>query len=184
MTKYEQNFQGNLTFSGSLNNQLIGTIEELLDEMPFSDEIRKWLTNHTEVRAALKAIVRDRFVPIRAITIVFDPPLEGIKESVGIYSIDRKQNNKIKQDYLMQGEDGTFVLFTGTTKGMNTGKYVQHVNAIESRYGSSGKSFLADHPHHPTLEDVPDAIRPYIEEVLSSGSPVGFFTWAKTKLRY
>ena len=157
------NLSGQLSFNGSLNVQ-VTTVEQLLDEEPFSPAIREWLREHAEVRDALKVIIRNRFVPTHAIFIVDNPRLKGVKQSIGIYSIDTAHANQIKQDYLMHEQDGTYVLFTGLPKRIKPSKYVQHVNTLEARYGEDGLNFYND--HHQILEQVSAQVRPYIEQAL------------------
>ncbi len=163
MTEYKMNFTAKLSVSGSLDHQ-ITSVEQLLDQEPFSPEIREWFRSHTEVRDALKIIIRNRFVPIHAISIVNNPLLKGVKQSIGIYSIDTKQKNQIKQDYLMNEEDDTFVLFTGLPDHIKPSNFVQHVNMLKDRYGKDGLNFYND--HHQELNEVSPKIRPCIEQAL------------------
>lgn len=163
MTDYKMDFSAQVGFSSSLDIQ-VTTVEQFLDQEPFSPEIREWFRNHTEVRDALKIIIHDRFVPTHAISVVDNPDLEGVKQSIGIYSIDTAQNNQIKQDYLMHETDDTYVLFTGIPKRIKPSQYVQHVNTLVKRYGPGGQSFYND--HHRDIDDIPPAIRSYIEIAL------------------
>jgi hypothetical protein len=165
MTQYKMGFNAQLGFNGSLGVQ-VTTVEQFLDQEPFSPEIRDWLRSHTEVRDALKIIIRNRFVPVHAISIVNNPSLVGVKQSVGIYSIDKMQNNQIKQDYLMHEDDDTYVLFTGLPSNIEPSRYVQHINTLENRYGPDGLNFFND--HHQRLDEVSPQVRPYIEQALSA----------------
>ena len=165
MVKYELDLKANLSFGGNLSKR-ITTVEELLDQEPFSPQIRTWLRVHTEVRDALKIIVRDRFVATHAISVVDKPLLQGVKQSIGIYSFDKKADCMLKQDYLMHEDDDTWVLFTGTPrKGkIRKSRYVQPVKLLKSRYGPDGLNFIND--HHPDLLQVAPEIRGHLEKAL------------------
>ena len=164
MTEYKMDLSGQLNLNASLGVQ-VETVEQFLDQEPFSPEIRQWLRDHTEVRDALKIIIRDRFVPVHAVSIVDSPVLRGVKQSIGIYSIDKTQDNQIKQDYLMHEDNGTYVLFTGLPNRIKPSKYVRHVNTLEGRYGPDGLNYFND--HHQELDEVSPLIQPYIEAALN-----------------
>jgi hypothetical protein len=165
MTDYKMSFDATLSFNGKLDYR-VTTVEQLLDQEPFSPDVREWLRQHTEVRDALKIIIRQRFVPTHAISIVKNPLLKGVKESIGIYSIDTHRGNQIKQDYLMHEDDDTFVLFTGLPRRIKPSQFVRHVDTLEKRYGPDGLNFFKD--HHKNIEDVPKEIRPYIERAIKN----------------
>lgn len=167
MTLYKKEFNAKLGFKGS-KNTLITTVEEFLDQEPFNPQIRKWFREHTEVRDALKIIITSRFVATHAISTVDNPLLKGVKQSIGIYSVDKTMACMIKQDYLMHEEDDTFVLFTGIPKEGNVkiSKYVQNVKTLESRYGPDGRNFYNN--HHPKFEEIASQIRPYIDIALKN----------------
>ena len=165
VVNFRMSFDGQLGFTDSLGHQ-IKTVEQWLDEEPLSPQIRDWLRLHTEVRDALKIIFRERFVPVHAISIVNNPDLKGVKQSIGIYSIDTAQGNKIKQDFLMHEINDTFILYTGIPSKFKESKYVRHVKTLESRYGPDGRNFYKD--HHQTIDQVSPDIRPYIEQALNN----------------
>ncbi len=164
MTRYSIDLNAELSFTGLLTFQ-VTTVEQLLDQEPFSPITRNWFRQHPEVRDALKIIIRSRFVPIHAISTVDNPDLKGVKQSIGIYSIDTKKSNQIKQDYLMHEQDDTYVLFTGLPRRIKPSKYVKHVKTLEDRYGPGGFNFFND--HHQTLEQVSPEIRPFIKRALN-----------------
>jgi hypothetical protein len=166
MGEYKLNLEASLGFSGDLDIR-IHSVEQLINQMqmPFSDQVKDWLEAHPEVLRALKIVVKNRFVPIRAISIVDNPDLNGVKQSIGIYSIDTNQDNQIKQDYLMHEEDDSFVLFTGLPRHIKRSKYVRHVSELEEKYGPDGQNFLSD--HHQILDEVNPDIRPYIKSAIN-----------------
>ena len=155
--------KANLSGSGTLSAR-INSVDSLLAEMPFYPEILEWFRNNIEVRNALKIIVRDRFVPIHAISIVDNPDLAGVIQSIGIYSIDLQENNQIKQDFLMHEEDGSFVLFSGLPPRISESKYVLHIKKLKNMYGPDGINYFND--HHQDIEEVSNLVRPHVREAL------------------
>jgi len=163
MVEYKMDFNASLNYSGSLEAK-VKTVEEYLDEHPLNQEIRAFLRQYIDVRNSLKIINRNRFIPIHAISIVKNPNLRGVDESVGLYVIDKKRDNLIIQDYLMK-EGDEYVLFTGFVAGTRTTKHIKHVKELEHRYGADGKNYFND--HHRTIDEVPADIRPHIIKVLN-----------------
>lgn len=144
----------------------VRSVEQLLDQEPLSPEIREWIKSNPVIYRALKVIMRERFVPLHAISIVDEPDLNNVKQSVGIYSVDKKQGCKLKQDYIMHHNDGTLMLFTGLPQEGEIGdsSYIQHVDTLEQRYGPDGKNFWIN--HHQPLETLNPDIRPYLEAAI------------------
>lgn len=144
----------------------VGTVEQLLDQERLSPEIRHWIRLNPEIYSALKVIVRKRFVPLHAISIVNYPDLRGVKQSVGIYSVDKNKDCKLKQDYIMIHDDDSLVLYTGLPQEgkIKDSVNIQHVATLEKRYGPDGKNFYIN--HHQPIETLNPEIKPYLEAAL------------------
>jgi hypothetical protein len=166
MTEYKMDLNRGLSFNGDLDTYLT-TVEQLLDTLPLSSQIRDWLRLHSEVRDALKVIYQDRFVPVYGIAIVDNPKLEGVKQSVGIFTIDKNRDHLIIQDFLMHQDDDSFVYFTGPNKKIAESSYVKWVNNLPTLYGPDGKVYLEDN-HHPKLETLDPKLQVIIKKLLES----------------
>lgn len=142
--------------------------EKLIKDMPLSDDIVKWVNANDDVRESLKILVHERFIPIRAISWVNEPFTNGmVVQSVGIYSIDRRQEFKIKQDYIMKQTSGDFILFTGlpSDKHYLYGKNVKKISDLTVLYGIEAQSFRNE--HHKELSSLSPRIKILVKKTLS-----------------
>lgn len=144
----------------------------LLNKEPLHSYIISWIMANDDVINALKILVKENFISARAISIVYNPDLINVKQSVGMFVVDRT-NFKIKQDYILWFNDDNLQYFTGLPKD-GTIVITDNIKPIkflknESIYGPDGMNFYKN--HHPKMEDISPEIRLSLEQILRTAEP-------------
>ncbi len=127
----------------------------ILETLPFREEILNWCKLHPEFQKGLKVLASERFLHLGAVVVSYPPGTTD--EVVGIYAYDYKNNPPLfKQDFIVDLETAhkEFVLYTGfSRKGMQSTKYVKHINDFFSKYGKDGNYAGS---HRLTFDQLPN----------------------------
>lgn len=125
----------------------------ILETLPFSQELIDWCKTHSEFQKGLKALASKRFLHLGVIMPTHPP---GTEDKVfGIYAYDYKNKPPLfKQDFIVDvdGAHKEFILYSGFPKGIQSTKYVRHINDFYQKYGENGNYANG---HHLTFDQLP-----------------------------
>jgi len=134
------------------------TIKYITNNIPFRDEIIKWIKINPEVLIALKFMTVNRFVHFSGINII-EPNEYRTDQILGIVVYDIT-NKILKQDFIVDinNNHSKFIYYTSLPKDMSHiyGSNVKHINEFQILYGNNGDFHKTHHPDikslHPELQ--------------------------------